>query len=141
MKIGKQTIQGGNQQFADTITNDNSRHQSVTGNNNNANFGDNATVTQSIQQSSVNQDELKELVSQLQTLINTSPLSEAAKQKALSKTQEIAEAPKKPEAEQKTLVQKTLGYFDGLSDSLEKVPETAVKLGETVGKIALLFGL
>lgn len=87
------------------------------------------------------QNDLKTVLTELQTLINASPLSETSKQKALGKTQEIAEAPKKPEAEQKTLVQKTLGYFDGLSDSLEKVPETAVKLGETVAKIALLFGI
>lgn len=101
----------------------------------------NGNVSQTIQQLPAEQNDLKALLSQLQTLINSSPLSDTSKQKALSKTQEIAEVPKKPEAEQKTLVQKTLGYFEGLNDSLEKAPETAVKLGETIGKIALLFGL
>lgn len=85
--------------------------------------------------------ELKDLLSQLQNLINNSALSETAKQKALSKTQEIAEVSKKPQAEQKNLIEKNLGYFDGLSDSLESGTEIALKLGETIAKIALLFSI
>jgi uncharacterized protein YjbI with pentapeptide repeats len=94
-----------------------------------------------VQQSSDTQNELKELLSQLQNLINNSTLPEPTKQKALSKTQDIAEATKQPEEEQKNIVQKTLGYFEGLTDSLESIPETAIKLGETVAKIGILFGL
>jgi hypothetical protein len=55
----------------------------------------------------------------LQTLINTSPLPDTTKQKALIKTQDIAEATQQLEAEQQNIVQKTLGHFDGLADSLE----------------------
>jgi hypothetical protein len=84
----------------------------------------------------IGKDELKEVLSQLQALISSSPLSEAAKQKALGKTNEIAEATHKPEAEQKNIIQKTLSYFDGLADSLESVPDKAVKLGELAAKIA-----
>lgn len=92
-------------------------------------------------QSSESQNELKELVEQLKTLINNSPLPEAAKQKALSKTRDIAEVTKQPKEEQKNIVQKTLGYFDGLADSLENIPETAQKLAKTAAGIASLFGL
>lgn len=81
------------------------------------------------------------MLSQLQTLINTSALPDTTKQKALTKTQDIAEATKQSEAEQQNIVQKTLGYFDGLADSLESGTETAIKLGETVAGIASLFGL
>ena len=101
----------------------------------------NGNVSQTIQQLPAEQTDLKTLLSQLQTLINTSPLTETAKQKALSKTQDIAEATQQPEAEQQNIVQKTLGYFDGLADSLESGTETAIKLGETVAGIAHLFGL
>lgn len=101
----------------------------------------NGNVSQMIQQLPAEQNDLKALLSQLQTLINTSPLTDSAKQKALTKTQDIAEATQQPEAEQKTIVQKTLGYFDGLADSLESGTETAIKLGETVAGIAHLFGL
>lgn len=143
MNIENQTIQGGNQQFADTISNKNINITGSTINNTGIlNLGEiNGNVSQTIQQLPAEQNDLKTLLTQLQTLINSSPLSETSKQKALGKTQEIAEAPQKPEAEQKTLVQKTLGYFDGLSDSLEKVPETATKLGEIAAKIALLWGI
>lgn len=101
----------------------------------------NGNVSQTIQQLPAEQNDLKALLSQLQTLINTSPLTEAVKQKALTKTQDIAEVTKQPEEEQKSIVQKTLGYFDGLADSLESGTETAIKLGETVAGIAHLFGL
>ena len=74
-------------------------------------------------------------------MINNSELPDTTKQKALSKTENIAEAVNQPETEQKTIVQKTLGYFDGLADSLENSSETAIKLGETVAKIGLLFGI
>jgi hypothetical protein len=143
MKIENQTIQGGNQQFADTISNKNINITGSTINNNGIlNLGEiNGNVSQAIQQLPAEQNDLKTLLSQLQNLINTTPLSDTSKQKALSKTQEIAEAPKMLEAEQKNLVQKTLGYFEGLNDSLEKAPDIALKLGETVAKIALLFGL
>ena len=119
-----------------------SSNQSITGNvtNANVNFGDNVTQTNTITQIPAENAELKELLSQLQTLINASPLSDTAKQKALGKTQAIAEATEKPEAEQQSIVQKTLGYFDGLADSLETVPATVVKLTDIVGKISVLFG-
>lgn len=124
------------------MTTDNSRNQSITGNvtNANVNFGDKVTQT-TITQLPAENAELKELLSQLQVLINASPLSDTAKQKALGKTQTIAEATEKPEAEQHSIVQTTLGYFDGLADSLEAVPATALKLADIVGKISGLFGL
>jgi hypothetical protein len=115
---------------------------STINNNGILNLGEiNGNVSQTIQQLPSENNELKTVLTELQTLINSSSLSDTTKQKALSKTQEIAELPKKPEAEQKTLMQKTLGYFEGLNDSLEKTPAIATKLGETVAKIALLFGL
>lgn len=125
------------------MTTDNSRHQTFSGNATNSivNFGDNNTLTNTITQLPTENTELKDLLSQLQTLINNSPLSDTTKQKALGKTQTIAEAVEKPEAEQQTLVQKTIGYFDGLADSLEGVPETALKLGEIINGIGSLFGV
>jgi Skp family chaperone for outer membrane proteins len=115
---------------------------STINNNGILNLGEiNGNVSQTIQQLPAEQTDLKALLSQLQTLINTSPLSETAKQKALTKTQDIAEATQQPEEEQQNIVQKTLGYFDGLADSLESGTETAIKLGETVAGIASLFGL
>ncbi len=115
---------------------------STINNNGILNLGEiNGNVSQTIQQLPAEQTDLKALLSQLQTLINTSPLSETAKQKALSKTQDIAEATQQPEEEQQNIVQKTLGYFDGLADSLESGTETAIKLGEIVAGIASLFGL
>lgn len=123
-----------------------SNHINITGStiNNNGilNLGEiNGNVSQTIQQLPAEQSDLKALLSQLQTLINTSPLPDTTKQKALTKTQDIAEATQQPEAEQQNIVQKTLGYFDGLADSLESGTETAIKLGETVAGIASLFGL
>lgn len=125
------------------MTTDNSRHQTFTGNVSSGivNFGDNSVLTNTIQQLPAENTELKDLLSQLQTLINDSELSEKAKQKALSKTQGIAEATQQPEEQQKSSVQKALAYFDGLADSLEDIPETALKLGEMVAKISVLFGL
>jgi flagellar biosynthesis/type III secretory pathway protein FliH len=125
------------------MTTDNSRHQSITGNvtNANVNFGDNSTLTNTLTQLPAENAELKELLSQLQALINASPLSDAAKQKALGKTQAIAEATEKPKAEQQSIVQKTVDYFDGLANSLEAVPATALKLADIVGKMSVLFGL
>jgi Skp family chaperone for outer membrane proteins len=115
---------------------------STINNNGILNLGEiNGNVSQTIQQLPAEQTDLKALLSQLQTLINTSPLSETAKQKALTKTQDIAEATQQPEEEQQNIVQKTLGYFDGLADSLESGTETAIKLGEIVAGITHLFGL
>ena len=101
----------------------------------------NGNVSQTIQQLPAEQNDLKVLLGELQNLINASPLSDNTKQKALTKTQDIAEAVKQPEEEKKDIVEKTLGYFDGLADSLETVPEIATKLGETVAHIASLFGI
>lgn len=123
--------------------NDNSRHQSFNGtaNNSNINFGDNSTQTNTVQQTQNDTGELQELLSQLKTLINNSQLSDTRKQKALDKTKDLEQASNKPKEEQENIVQQTLSYFDGLSDSLENVPETAIKLGETVAKIASWFGV
>lgn len=125
------------------MTNDNSSNQSFSGNATNSivSVGNNNTFTNTITQLPTENTELKDLLSQLQSLINDSPLSDTTKQKALGKAQTIAEAVEKPEAEQQTLVQKTIGYFDGLADSLEGVPETALKLGGIINKISLLFGV
>jgi len=125
-------------------SNMNTYHHTTNNINNNGivNLGEiNGNVSQTIQQLPSEQNDLKVLLSQLQTLINSSPLTETAKQKALTKTQDIAEVTQQPEEEQKNIVQKTLGYFDGLADSLESGTETAIKLGETVAGIAHLFGL
>lgn len=124
----------------------NDKNISITGSiiNNNGifNLGEiNGNVSQTIQQLPAEQNDLKALLSQLQALINTSPLPESAKQKALTKTQNIAEATKQPEEEQQNIVQKILGYFDGLADSLESGTETAIKLGKTLVEIAGFFGL
>jgi hypothetical protein len=125
------------------MTTDNSRHQSITGNvtNANVNFGDNSTLTNTITQLPTENAELKEALSQLQALINSSSLSDSDKKEALAETKTIAEATGKPKEEQESVVRKTLRYFKGLKDDLESVPEIALKLGETVAKIALLFGI
>ena len=125
------------------MTTDNSRHQSFTGNvtNANVNFGDNAVLMNTIQQLPAENKELKELLSQLQALINNSSLSDSDKKEALAETKTIAEATGKPKEEQESIVRKTLRYFKGLTVDLENVPEIAVKLGETAAKIGLLFGL
>jgi predicted nucleic acid-binding Zn-ribbon protein len=122
---------------------DNSRHQSITGNvtNANVNFGDNSTLTNTITQLPSENAELKDALSQLQALINSSSLSDSDKKEALAETKTIAEAAGKPKDEQESVVRKTLRYFKGLRDDLENVPEIAAKLGETVAKIALLFGI
>jgi hypothetical protein len=125
------------------MTTDNSRHQSITGNvtNANVNFGDNSTLTNTITQLPTENAELKQALSQLQALINSSSLSDSDKKEALAETKTIAEATGKPKEEQESVVRKTLRYFKGLRDDLESVPEIAAKLGETVAKIALLFGI
>jgi uncharacterized protein YjbI with pentapeptide repeats len=94
-----------------------------------------------IQQLPPEHNELKVLLSQLQALINNSPLSEPDKKEALAETKTIAEATTQPEVEQQNIVRKTLRYFKGLSAELEDVPEIAVKLGKTVALIGGLFGL
>jgi hypothetical protein len=125
------------------MTIDNSRHQSITGNvtNANVNFGDNSTLTNTITQLPAENTELKEALNKLQALINSSSLSDSDKKEALAETKTIAEAAGKPKEEQESVVRKTLRYFKGLTADLENVPEIAVKLGETVAKIALLFGI
>ena len=125
------------------MTTDNSRHQTFTGNvtNGNVNFGDNSVLTNTISQLSTENSELKALLTQLQTLINQSPLPDRDKKEALAETKTIAEAAAKPKEEQETIVRKTLRYFKGLGADLDSVPEIAVKLGETVAKIALLTGI
>lgn len=101
----------------------------------------NGDVSQTIQQLPADQNDLKALLSQLQNQIIACPLTETAKQKALSKTQDLAEATQKPKEEQQNIVQKTLGYFDYLADSLESGTETAIKLGKTVAEITRLFSI
>jgi hypothetical protein len=142
MKINSQTIHGGSQQFADTITNntDNSRHQSMNGNvaNGNVNFGDNSNQSNSITGTAPENEELK---TQLQELIASSNLPAADKQDALAEAQKLAEAAAQPKEEQPDLVRKTLRYFKGLAGDLEGLPETALKLGGMVAQIGALFGL
>lgn len=145
MKINSQTIQGGTQQFADTITNhtDNSRHQSMNGNvaNSNVNFGDNSQQSNSNSGTAPENEELKTLLKQLHELIANSNLPDADKQDALAETQKLAAAAAQPKEEQPDLVRKTLRYFKGLASDLEGVPETALKLGGMVAQIGVLFGL
>lgn len=86
--------------------------------------------------------ELKALLIQLQTAIgNNSTLSDKDKQQAITATQSLVEAAKKPPEQQKNLIGSTLDYFKQLSNDLDGLPETAIKLGESVAKIALWFGL
>lgn len=143
MKINNQTIKGGTQQFADTIHNDNSRHQSINGNisNSNVNFGDNSTLSHAIAGLPPENAELKALLTQLQELINSSTLSDQDKKEALAETKTIVEATEKPPEEQQSLVRKTMRYFKGLSADLDGLPETAVALGKTILQIGGLFGI
>lgn len=171
MKIKNQTINGGNQQFADKIINQNKeitatnyvegnvnggniagrdmnqstndRHQSINGNTTNStiNFGDNSTLTNTIQQIPSENSELKTLLSQLQTLINNSTLADSDKKEALIKTQIITEATSQPKEQQQIIIGKTLHYFKSLSAKLERLPETAIKFGETMTKISRLFAI
>jgi hypothetical protein len=85
--------------------------------------------------------ELKALLIQLQTAIGSSKLSEKDKQQAITATQSLVEAAKKPPEQQKDLIGDTLDYFKQLSDKLDGLPETAIKLGGAVAKIALWFGV
>ncbi len=86
-------------------------------------------------------NELKSLLSELQTAIGSSQLSQKDKQQAITAVQTLAEVSKKPPEEQKNLVHSTFEYFKQLNNDLDGLPETAVKLGEAVAKIALWFGI
>ena len=85
--------------------------------------------------------ELKDLLIELQATISTSTLATQDKQQAIAAAQTLAEASKKPKAEQQISVSSTLDYFKKLSDDLNGIPETALKLAETAAKIALWFGI
>ncbi len=131
-----------------TITNENNsmidkgRHQSFSGNNNNnVNFGDNNILTSTIQQLPAEHSELKNLLSQLQMLINNSTLPDCDKKEALTETKTIAEVVKQPKEEQQSVVRRTLRYFKGLSAELEGIPEATIKWGKTVAQIASFFGI
>jgi hypothetical protein len=171
MKIKNQTINGGNQQFADKIINQNrkitatnyvegnvnggniaggdinqstnNRHQSIDGNatNSTINFGDNSILTNTLQQIPPENSELKTLLSQLQTLINNSTLADSHKKQALAEIQTIAEATSQPKEQQQNIIVKTLHTFKNLSAKLENTPETAIKLGETMTKISNLLAI
>lgn len=115
---------------------------STINNNGILNLGEiNGNVSQTIQQLPAEQNDLKALLSQLQTLINNSRLPERDKKEALAETKTIAETAGKPKEEQESIVRKTLRYFKGLSADMEGIPDIALKLGETVAGIALHFGL
>jgi hypothetical protein len=114
--IGTSHIYGGNVQLAETINN----------------FAHNNPDLNS---------ELKGLLIELQTTISTSPLATQDKQQAITAAQTLADVPEKPSAEQKSLVSETVGYFKKLSEDLNSIPETALKLGEIAAKIALWFGV
>jgi hypothetical protein len=85
--------------------------------------------------------ELKSLLIELQTAIGNSTLADKDKQQAITAAQTLAEVSKQPEQGQKNLVGSTLDYFKQLGKDLDGLPETALKLGETVAKIALWFGV
>lgn len=114
MKIYNQTIHGNIQQ-ADTINN----------------FSYDANLN----------GELKNLLLELKNSISNSTLSAQHKQQAIIAAQTLAEMSKKPPEQQKNLLGSTLDYFKQLSNDLDSLPGTAVKLGETVAKIALWFGV
>ena len=85
--------------------------------------------------------ELKSLLIELQTAVSSSQLSQQDKQKAITAAQTLAEVSKKPPEQQKNVISDTLGYFKKLAEDLDGIPETALKLGGAVAKIALWFGL
>jgi hypothetical protein len=114
--IGTQNIYGGNVQLADTINN----------------FAHNNPDLNS---------ELKGLLIELQTTIVGSSLATQDKQQAITAAQTLADVSKKPSVEQKSLVSETVEYFKKLSEDLNGIPETALKLAETAAKIALWFGV
>ncbi len=102
----------------------------------------NGNVLQAIQKLPAESDELKTTLNQLQTLINSSSLSDSDKQEALTETKTIAETAAQPKEEQnKNIIRKTLRYFKGLTTDLESIPETAVKLGQIIDQIAGFWGL
>lgn len=98
------------------------------------------TINNFSQDSALNGD-LKALLLQLQTAIGNSTLAAEEKQKAVATVQTLAEVSKQPPEQQKNLLGDTLSYVKKLAEELDRLPETAVKVGETVAKIALWFAV
>lgn len=85
--------------------------------------------------------ELKSLLIELQTAIGKSMSAAQDKQQAIAAVQTLAEMSKNPPEQQKNLINSMLNYLKKFSNDLDSLPETAMKLGETVAKIALWFGI
>ncbi len=106
------------------------------------NSGDNSTVTASIAALPDASGELKALLLELQQVITTSAMKDDDKQQAGQQVNQLAAAAAdKPLESQPGVVKNFSRWFKGFVDDIKDLPETAVKLGETVAKIVLLVGL
>ena len=106
------------------------------------NLGDNSTVTASIAALPDASGELKALLLELQQVIATSAMKDDDKQQAGQQVNQLAAAAAdNPLENQPAVVKNFSRWFKGFVDDIKDLPETAVKLGETVAKIVLLVGL
>ncbi|BCG63206.1 MAG: hypothetical protein methR_P0902 [Methyloprofundus sp.] len=129
-----------NQQESSLMKDDHSRHQSLKGdNNNNVNFGDNSTLSNRIEQLPASDIELKELLRQLMTLIESSGLASEDVQDALDETKNIVAARSEPPEQQQNLIAKALRALRRVGYEMSDKPEKVLKYSELLEKIGGMF--
>ncbi len=102
-------------------------------------LGDNSTVSNNIQQLPDNQGELKDVLTQLVALLEKSQLAGNDKQKIEQEIVSLTEIATKPADERKSAGGKAVSTLKDLTSIFNDLPEIAVKYGELIAKLVLLF--
>ena len=122
------------------VKEDHSRHQSLTGNNNqNVNFGDNSTLSYTIEQLPESDGELKELLIQLTGLIEKSTLANEDKQDALEQIKTIGDVRDIPKEEQQSYIAKVLRSLKRFASDFGDMPEFIEKYSSLLVKIGAMI--
>ena len=125
-----------NQSESNMMKKDNSRHQTFSGsNNNNVNFGDHSTLTNTLQSLPESDNNLKELLIKISALLEQSALTDDDKQDALQETATIAQAREKPAEEQQSIIAKALRSLKRFGNDLSDVPDTLAQYSTLIEEI------
>jgi len=115
-----------NQENDMSTSTDNSRHQSVSGSNNTTNFGDNSTLTNTVNNQGMSKEEFLQLLQTFKQDLSKSGLPDDTIEEVVSDVQAVEKQLQKPEPN-KSIVSRKLESINGVLEDTNSTIDTATK--------------
>jgi len=115
----------------------NSRHQSVSGSNNTTNFGDNSTMTNTVNNQGMSKEEFLQLLQTFKQDLSNSGLPDDTVEEVVSDVQAVEKQLQKPEPN-KSIVKGKLEFINGMLENTNSTIDTATKSYESFKNVVAM---